>query len=108
MKKLSLILMTALFVLALAPMDLKAGTETKKADITAVTKALPVDSDALITRLNDIKSIDTSNLSANEIKQLNKEARSIEATLSKLQDGGYIVVGAGTVLLIILLVILLV
>lgn len=106
MKKLLLCLVSALFVLSLVPTDLKAGTETKKATTTAVATANPVDSNALLARLDEIKAMDISGMSAVEKRQLRREVRSIESTLNEL-GGGYIIVGAGTLLLIILLVILL-
>ncbi len=106
MKKLFLCLVTALFVLSLMPSDLKAGTENGKATMTAGVTIDPIDANALIARLDQIKAMDISGMSAIEKRQLRREVRSIESTLNDL-GGGYIVVGAGTLLLIILLIILL-
>lgn len=103
MKKLTLSLMLALFVLSIMPSDLQAGTEKDKSALTVAVPDTPVDSDALITRLEQIQSMDISSLSALEKRQLRREVRSIEAIL----NGGYIVLGGGTLLLVIILLILL-
>lgn len=60
----------------------------------------------LTRRVEEIRDIaTTSELTAKEKKELKKELKGIKATVKA--DGGYIYIGAGTLLVIILLVILL-
>lgn len=60
----------------------------------------------LTTRVEEIRDMDKTNMTATEKSELRKE---LKATKKNVRDnGGYIYVSVGTVLLIILLVILLV
>ena len=86
-------------------MQLKA-TETSPA-ITASTKANEAaEANALISRLNEIKEMDKSNLTPSEKKLLRKEVRSAKERLNAIGGGVYISVGA-LILILILLIILL-
>jgi predicted aspartyl protease len=107
MKKLTLCLMATVLMLSFATTNANAGSVTEKAPATATLTEAPVDGTAMITRLNEIKEMDMSGLSAVNKRQLRKEVRSIEASLNKL-DGGYVYVGGASLLLIILLIILLI
>ena len=59
----------------------------------------------LVTRLNEIKNIDKSNLTFSEKKILRQEVRDIKGKLKAMD--GYIYISAGTLLLIIILLIIL-
>lgn len=59
----------------------------------------------LTRRVEEIRDMDKSDLTAKEKKELKKELKEIKETVKA--DGGYIYIGAGTLLVIILLVILL-
>ena len=59
----------------------------------------------LTRRVEEIRDIDKSELTAKEKKELKKELKAIKANVKA--DGGYVYIGAGTLLVIILLVILL-
>lgn len=59
----------------------------------------------LTRRVEEIRDMDKSELTAKEKKELRKELREIRENVKR--DGGYIYIGAGTLLVVILLVILL-
>ncbi|MBL0103254.1 MAG: hypothetical protein IPP51_05550 [Bacteroidetes bacterium] len=59
----------------------------------------------LWARLNEIKEMDASNMTASEKRSMRKEVRSINSELKTLGDGVYLSVGA--IIIIILLLILL-
>jgi hypothetical protein len=59
----------------------------------------------LTRRVEEIRDMDKSDLTTKERKELRKELRSIKENVRR--DGGYIYIGAGTLLVVILLVILL-
>lgn len=56
-------------------------------------------------RVEEIREMDKSDLTAKEKKELKKELKGIKEAVKA--DGGYIYIGAGTLLVVILLVILL-
>lgn len=60
----------------------------------------------LKTRVEEIRDMDKENLTNSEKKDLRHELKGIKENVKN--NGGYVYVGAGTILLIILLVILLV
>lgn len=59
----------------------------------------------LTKRVEEIRDIDKSELTAKEKRELKKELREMKETVKK--DGGYVYIGAGTLLVILLIVILL-
>jgi len=74
-----------------------AKTETKLTEAQA-TK--------LKDRVEEIRDMDKSDMSAAEKLELRKEVKEIKQTMKK--DGGYIYIGTGTLILIIILIIILV
>lgn len=105
MKKLSLCIMTTFMLLSLMPSPLNAKTEHP---VVIVANPKPVESEAakaLLLRLDEIKAMDKSTLTASERKKLRKETRSIKSQLREIKGGVYI--SAGTLILIALLLILL-
>ena len=96
--------MTVLMVLSFIPTQMGAVT----GPTTSVPENKPAESteaQALITRLDEIKAIDKSELSAPEKKELRKEVREIKKELREIGNGVYLSVGA--VIIIVLLLILL-
>jgi hypothetical protein len=59
----------------------------------------------LTKRVEEIRNMDKSELTAKEKKELRKELKGIKENVNRA--GGYIYIGAGTLLVVILLVILL-
>jgi hypothetical protein len=59
----------------------------------------------LTRRVEEIRDMDKSDMTAKEKKELKKELKGIKETVKA--DGGYIYIGAGTLLVVILLLILL-
>jgi hypothetical protein len=81
--------------------------DTVKPD-KSVTAPKPMDANeakALEVRLNEIKSMDKTKLNASEKKSLRKE---LKTTKQRLHDGGYLYVSAGTLILVIILLLILV
>lgn len=60
----------------------------------------------LTKRVEEIRDMDKTNLTVTEKRELRKELKATKENIRK--DGGYIYISAGTVILIIILVILLV
>lgn len=70
-----------------------------------IEKEMPAEVKAMLTRLDEIKTIDRSNLNSTEKKALRKEVRDIKKNLRASNNGVYLSVGA--IIIIILLLILL-
>jgi hypothetical protein len=88
------------------------ASETKSAsDLTAVpvkteNKLSEAEASRLTKRVEEIRDMDKSDMSVKEKRELRKELKTTKENLRK--DGGYIYISAGTVILIIILIILLV
>jgi hypothetical protein len=104
MKKLTVYLMTAVLLLALMPTQLKAGTEPISTTITTPKPIESAEANALLDRLTEIKTMDKSNLSRAEKKELRKEVRATKSRLKELNGGVYL--SAGAIIIIVLLLIL--
>ena len=105
MKKLTLCTMTALLLLAAAPMQANAAVKSDPIATTSNPPAKSEESEALLARLNEINTMDKSNLTSSEKRTLRKETRSIKKALAINNGGVYLSVGA--IVIIILLLILL-
>jgi hypothetical protein len=108
MKKLTInaCIMAVFMSLTLVPTQLMS--ETTKPILSSITADKAVDTvqvNVLLGRLEEIKTMDKSHLSASEKKQLRKETRSIKRHLSDIGGGVYLSVGA--IIIIILLLVLL-
>lgn len=97
--------MTALLLLTIIPNQSKAVPDTGPISMSKNKTIESAEATALLSRLDEIKIMDKSNLSSSEKKQLRKEVRSIKEQLRPLGGGVYISVGA-LILILILLVIL--
>jgi hypothetical protein len=104
MKKLPLYLMMMVLSLSIFPTTSFAAEKNTTKD-NANTKEMPVEVKVMLTRLEEIKTMDKSNMKASEKKELRKEVRAIKANLAASNNGVYFSVGA--IIIIILLLILL-
>jgi len=79
--------------------DVRPFTRTKTTEPVS-----PAEAERLTKRLEEIKAMDLKSLPRSERRALRKEVREID---QKVQDGGYIYLSVGALILIILLLILL-
>lgn len=115
MKKLTLIVMAAVVMLFVIPTQLKANTETTPIAVVATAPVATVDASVLVARVEAIKAMDISTLSASERKELRKELRAIKSDLKErkksdlkiIEGNGGIYLSVGAIIIIILLLILL-
>lgn len=87
-----------------------AGSEKNRKDEAAVpgkteNKLSEEELSRMTRRVEEIRDMDKSDLTAKEKKELKKELRGIKENVKAA--GGYIYIGAGTLLVVILLLILL-
>ncbi|HUX53902.1 MAG TPA: hypothetical protein VMV56_05790 [Williamwhitmania sp.] len=106
MKKVTVSIMVALMLLAVAPLPVNAATKAPTTLVAEPAVANTAENDALLLRLNEIKSMDKSTLSSSEKKGLRKEVKSIRSELMR-NGGGIYISGAGAIIIILLLIILL-
>jgi hypothetical protein len=106
MKKITICLMATCVSLSLFSAPSNAATTSAS---TPVTISKPIESpeaNALVLRLNEIKTMDKSALSSSQKKALRKEVHAIDKNLHDNYGGVYISVG-GLIIILILLIILL-
>ncbi|MCF8298752.1 MAG: hypothetical protein K9J13_14485 [Saprospiraceae bacterium] len=106
MKKITFYLITACLLLTFYPQKSNATVTAKATSISIVSN--PSDSteaQALLLRLDEIKTMDKSNLNSPEKRSLRKEVRAIKSRLNELGDGVYISLG-GAIIIILLLIII--
>ena len=60
---------------------------------------------SLTNRVEEIRDMDKSNMTVNEKRELKKELKATKENIRR--DGGYIYIGTGTLILVIILIILL-
>jgi len=97
---------SAVLMLTYFPTQSKAATMTETSTAPAGKISSAEKSEALTSRLNEIKAIDKSSLKGDERKQLRKETRSIKRELRQISNGVYLSTGA-IILIVVLLIILL-
>ena len=108
MKKIIYVLIASGMLLAFQPIQSIAST-TKNATITTtiVSKTdKSTKANTLLVRLNEINTMDKSNLNSTDKKNLRKEVRIIKHELKQTDGGVYLSVGA-IIIIILLLIILL-
>lgn len=105
MKKISHYLTAILLVILLVPAQLFAATVVGGTVVPVSPTNESVKIEAMVTRLNEIKDMDKSGLSAEERKELRKEVRAIKDSV-KDSGGVYISVGAIIIILLILIIVL--
>lgn len=109
MKKSLIYLMAISLSLTFFPVIASAANNNKARPVESRKPVQPSDSAearTLILRLNEIKAVDKSSLSASEKKSMRKEVKSTEKKLNSLGGGVYLSVGA-VILIVVLLIVLL-
>jgi uncharacterized protein (DUF2141 family) len=105
MRKNAIYLMTAVSLLSFVPTTSKAEANINAKDKIELTTEQAQQAQVMVNRLEEIKTMDKSNLTRTEKKSLRKEVRTIKANLADLNGGVYLSVGA--IIIIVLLLILL-
>ncbi len=105
MKKLTLYTLLLLTTLTLVPTQ-SFAKEKNPIAVSRNPNEVPAEVKVLLLRLDEIKAMDKSELSASDKKALRKEVRAIKSTLRSSGNGVYLSVGA--IIIVILLLILLV
>jgi hypothetical protein len=106
MKKFAICLMVTCLSLTLIPLQLNAATKTEPSSLAAPKPVESAEVKTLELRLNEINSMDKSNMKSAEKKSLRKEVKSINHRLHTVGGGVYLSVGA-VILIVVLLLILL-
>jgi hypothetical protein len=106
MKK--IILFAIMFIFSLGAYSAFAATSDMKDKLAVPEKKENKLSEEEISRLTkrveEIRDMDKTNMTVKEKRELRKELKGIKENVKK--DGGYVYIGTGTLLLIILIVIL--
>lgn len=105
MKKVAFYVMTAIMLLFITTTPVSASHEMNKVALVGNEKIESVESQAMMSRLEEIKAMDKSNMDSKEKRELRKEVRSIKKSMNELGGGVYLSVGA--IIIIILLLVLL-
>jgi hypothetical protein len=105
MKRVSHYLTALLLVILLVPAQLLAAPVVSGSAVPVSPASESAKMDIMLNRLNEIKEMDKSNLSASERKELRKEVRAIKDSV-KDSGGVYISVGAIIIILLILILVL--
>ena len=105
MKKITFYVMTAIMLLSITTTPVSASHEMNKVSLVSNEKIESTESQALMSRLEEIKAMDKSNMDSKEKRELRKEVRSIKKSMTELGGGVYLSVGA--IIIIILLLVLL-
>ncbi len=106
MKKINMCLIVILLLLNFTPMQLSAENDPVPAKTAEAKRIESAEVEALLIRLNDIKTMDRSNLSASEKKELRKEVREAKKQMKKLSGGVYLSTGAIIIIILLLILIL--
>lgn len=105
MKNLTLSAIALFLFLAIAPSQLSAST-TERISLTETKALVEPRSASLQARLDELKTMDKSDMSFSEKRQLRKETRSIKKELAQLNGGVYLSVGAIIIIVLLLILIL--
>jgi hypothetical protein len=92
--------------LTLLPLQLNAANRTEPSTLPAPKPSEAAEAKTLDLRLNEINSMDKTNMKSAEKKSLRKEVKSINHKLRDISGGVYLSAGA-IVLIVILLIVLL-
>jgi hypothetical protein len=106
MKKLAICLIMTCLSLTLLPLQLNAANRTEPSTLPAPKPSEAAEAKTLDLRLNEINSMDKTNMKSAEKKSLRKEVKSINHKLRDISGGVYLSAGA-IVLIVILLIVLL-
>jgi hypothetical protein len=105
MKKLHFYLMMIVLSLSLFPSTVTASEKNITA-VTANSNEMPAEVKGMLSRLEEIKTMDKSSMSRLEKKELRKEVKTIKSTLRASGNGVYLSIGA-IIIIVLLLIILL-
>jgi len=114
MKRITVLLMTILLSFSLVPSYATVETtpttattsSSSSSDAATANSGAKAASQVLISRLDEIKAMDKTNMSAADKKELRKEVKSIRKTLRYEHGGIYLSLGA-IIIIVLLLIILL-
>jgi hypothetical protein len=106
MKKLVLPIMTALLLFSFVPAPLSAALGTNPSSIPVNSPVEPIPAEVLLNRLDEINTMDKSELSGVEKRTLRKEVRGIKHELKQQNQGVYLSVGAIIIIVLLLLLLL--
>lgn len=106
MKNTTLSVLTMILLLTCFSTTIKASTTPEPTSSAAAKPIESAQTTALRTRLKEIKSIDKSDMSSSEKRQLRKEGRSIKKQLKAVSGGVYLSAGAIIVVLLLLIILL--
>lgn len=111
MKKINFLVLVMIFSLSASTAfaftaEPKSTPENLAAPAKTENKLSEEEINRLMNRVEEIRDMDKSNLTAVERSELRTELKAIKKNLK--QDGGYVYIGVGTLIIIILLIILLV
>lgn len=98
--------MTVLFLMSFVPTQLSAVSGTNANSDPINRPAESAQAEALITRLDEIKTMSKSELSGTQKKALRKEVRGIKHELKQQTQGVYLSVGAIIVIALLLILLL--
>jgi hypothetical protein len=103
MKKLAIYFMAASLSFTFIPLSSHAATRD---EVPGAVAPVSPDINRMISRVNEIKEMDRSNLSSAEKKDLRKELRSLKHELKKSGKGVYLSIGAIIIIILLLILIL--
>jgi len=109
MKKIALCLMATVLSLTFIPVQLTAAPRSTPSGVVDPSPVSPAEAgraNELLLRLNEIKTMDKSELNPSDKKELRKEVKGINSELKAISNGIYLSVGA-IIIIILLLIILL-
>jgi hypothetical protein len=104
MKKLIFSLIVSGLLLSLYPVQSNAASIDPPSSVIIVNTESSAEVKTLLLRLDEINSMDKSDLKSPEKKDLRKEVRSIKQQLKETNGGVYLSGGAIIIILIVLLV----
>jgi hypothetical protein len=85
--------------------DPKNSTEVKAVPVNTENTLTKEESARLTKRVEEIRDMDKSNLTVSEKSELRKELKETKEAVKR--DGGYIYIGTGTLILVVILLIIL-
>jgi CHASE3 domain sensor protein len=105
MKKINLLAFIMFITLSASPVFAAKTSNASKSPATETESRLTTEEvNTLTSRVNEIRDMDKSNLSASEKSELKSELKEIKETI---KSEPYIYIGGGTLILIIILLIIL-
>lgn len=85
--------------------DSKSVTESAATTATVESKLSAEELSSLTKRVEEIRDMDKSNMTAKEKRELRKELKATKENIRR--DGGYIYIGTGTLILILIILLIL-